>query len=643
MLHALRSGGRTLWLVPLAAVALALATAPLPAQILLTKTVGTTPGVCASDGEITVPVGTTVYFCYRVQNLSPDLLLRHNLDDDLLGDFALDFHYLSIPNGAIGQVILPWVATTSAVSESSWTAYHFSESWNGCANQEIELSAPGPGSPYPSTLLVDMANPLGVLDVQVDLLDVSHGYADDLDLLLVSPSPGSLPSLVLLSDVGGFQGLSLVDLRLEERPFLTPLPDGPGVAIVSGSYLPTDYGTGDTFPAPAPTGVPAPPAGSGRLVPGPVPTGNPDGTWSLYAIDDSSGFSGSIANWCLTIRVGDLSSSASATAAVSVTGPALAVEPGSIALRAVAGGSGSEPFAVVNDGSEPLDWQVGEADAFLPYSLSGGPVFYGDRATFDAAHPGLPIEDFEDTEVEGSQLVCRAPLDTRTSSACVAPGAIASGLVLRDDPLNEAGGGLEYGLMLWPEGVLDSASDFLPCRDDFDALELVFAPPVPAFGVDLIRVNGAGPIDLELFDAEGELIAATTATGGSPATGGSFWGASSEIPIARLRIVDPDLLSQVGVDDVAFGTVCDDPEEIAWLSVSPLSGTAPASGSSPVEATVDAAALTPGLYAASLCVDGNALNTPRVVVPVSAEVLPVAIFADGFESGDPFAWDFVSP
>lgn len=642
MLHALRSGGRALRPVLLAAAALALATAPLPAQIQLTKTVGVTPGVCASDDEITVPVGTTVYFCYRIQNQSPDLLLRHNLNDDLLGPSALDFYYLSIPNGAVGQVILPWVATTSAVSESDWTAYHLFESWNGCANQEIELSAPGPGSPYPSTLQVDMANPLGVLDVQVDLLDVSHDYADDLDLLLVSPTAAA-PPLVLLSDVGGFQGLSLVDLRLEERSFLTALPDGPGVAIVSGSYLPTNYGAGDPFPAPAPAGVPAPPAGSGRLVPGPVPAGNPDGTWSLYAVDDSSGFSGSIANWCLTVRVGHLSSSTSATAAVTVTGPALAVEPGSIALRAVAGGSGSEPFAVVNDGSEPLDWQVGEAGAFLVSSLSGGPVFYGDRATFDAAHPGLPIEDFEDTKVEGSQLGCRAPLDTRTSSACVAPGAIAGGLLLRDDPLNEAGGGNEYGLMLWPEGVLDSASDFLLCRDDFDALELVFAPPVPAVGVDLIRANGPGPLDLELFDAEGELIAATTATGGSPATGGNFWGASSEIPIARFRIVDPDLLSQVGVDDVAFGTVCDDPEEIAWLSVSPLSGTAPASGSSPVETTVDAAALTPGLYAASLCVDGNALNTPRVVVPVSAEVLPVAIFADGFESGDPSVWDFVSP
>ena len=37
-------------------------------DIVLTKTVGTTPGVCAATTEITVDPMTEVYYCYTVQN-----------------------------------------------------------------------------------------------------------------------------------------------------------------------------------------------------------------------------------------------------------------------------------------------------------------------------------------------------------------------------------------------------------------------------------------------------------------------------------------------------------------------------------------------------------------------------------------------
>lgn len=640
MLHVPCSGGRALRPLALALLVAALGSARLSAQIVLTKTVGTTPGVCGAESSITVPVGTTVYFCYRVQNLSSDLLMRHDLSDDLLGQTALDFYYLSIASGEVGQVILPWVATASAVSKSTWTSFHATESWNGCANEEIQLSASGPGSPYPSSILVD-APLLDLLDVQVDLLDVTHDYADDLDLLLVPPAAGPNP-VVLLSDVGGFQGLSVVDIRLEDRPGLASLPDGPGVAITSGTYAPTNYGAGDTFPAPAPAGVDAPPAGRGRLV---QRLTRATGVWSLYAVDDAAGFSGSIANWCLTIWAGGASDSVSATASVDVTGPALAVDPGSVALRVVAGEVGTAPLAVANGGSQPLDWQIGEAGGALWSGAVAEPTFYTDRSSFEAAYPNLVIEDFEDTKLEDGfvTLSCRAPLAASTSSACVAVGAIAPGLELRDDPLNEAGGGYEYGVRLFGAGYLAHPSDFLVASNGSDALELVFAPPVPAVGLALtFGDNVPGTLTLQLLDAEDEEIATTTAAAGPLSAEGSFWGAGSEVPIARLRISSADGTS-FGVDDIAFGTACDDPQEIPWLSVSPLSGTAPAGGASAVEATVDTSSLAPGIYTANLCVDGNGLNTQRVVVPVRAEVFLVDVFGDDFETGNAFEWSSASP
>ena len=65
--------------------------------------------------------------------------------------------------------------------------------------------------------------------------------------------------------------------------------------ITTGTYLPTNAGDGDVFPAPAPAG------------PYPVTldvfTGtNPNGTWSLFVFDDLQNDQGNIAGgWSITI------------------------------------------------------------------------------------------------------------------------------------------------------------------------------------------------------------------------------------------------------------------------------------------------------------------------------------------------------
>src|SRR5260370_38603564 len=69
----------------------------------------------------------------------------------------------------------------------------------------------------------------------------------------------------------------------------------PAAQILPGTYLPTAYAPGDTFPTPAPAGPY--PASMGAFT-----NLDPNGTWSLYVLDDSAGDAGSISGgWSLTL------------------------------------------------------------------------------------------------------------------------------------------------------------------------------------------------------------------------------------------------------------------------------------------------------------------------------------------------------
>jgi len=60
--------------------------------------------------------------------------------------------------------------------------------------------------------------------------------------------------------------------------------------------------------------------------------------------------------------------------------------------------------------------------------------------------------------------------------------------------------------------------------------------------------------------------------------------------------------------------------DVPWLSVSPDAGTVGPGGSTDLDVTVDTAGLTPGLYLATLVVQSNAANRPRLHIPVSLVV-----------------------
>jgi subtilisin-like proprotein convertase family protein len=147
-----------------------------------------------------------------------------------------------------------------------------------------------PSNPYPSNITVGGVTGT-VTKVTVQLLNISHTFPDDIDVLLVGPGG---QKMLLMSDVGSTNDLVNVSLTLDDAAAAS-LPDS--AQIVTGTFKPTNIGTGDAFPAPAPAG----PYPDPQLLS--IFNGlNPNGTWSLYVVDDLGGDTGNMAGgWSLSI------------------------------------------------------------------------------------------------------------------------------------------------------------------------------------------------------------------------------------------------------------------------------------------------------------------------------------------------------
>jgi len=159
-------------------------------------------------------------------------------------------------------------------------------------------------TPYPSNIVVNgiEGTPSGFT---VTVTGYSHGFSDDVDMLLVSPAGTAVE---LLSDAGGTDAPNNLTLTFSDSATQS-LPDSNG--ITGGTWRPSNYAgggascqtedptapTSDVFPAPAPA-----PGGSGygQLLNALVgQSGN--GTWKLFVGDDCTGGNGSIASWTLTL------------------------------------------------------------------------------------------------------------------------------------------------------------------------------------------------------------------------------------------------------------------------------------------------------------------------------------------------------
>ena len=211
--------------------------------------------------------------------------------DSATGSFALTLSAASAETVTVEYATADGTATASSgvTIESNSTA----------------MALPGTGTSgaadlYPSTIAVPAtAPPTSLTDVNVTLTGFTHTWPADIDILLEGPTGATV---VLMSDVGG--GTNAVDVTL------TFDDAGTGVTspVTSGTYKPTNNGSGDVFPSPAPGGT----HGTELAV---FDGTNPAGTWSLYIYDDAGFDLGTLSGgWSLTLSTPTVNSDYVSTA-----------------------------------------------------------------------------------------------------------------------------------------------------------------------------------------------------------------------------------------------------------------------------------------------------------------------------------------
>lgn len=188
------------------------------------------------------------------------------------------------------------VSVSSAVSDGN-TANNASSATTRVVTGNIDLTGTGPittpllglANPYPSSVTVSNVSS-AIYRVRVSLLNLSHSFADDLDVLLVGPDGRAT---LLMSDCGGEFTINGATLVFDDAA-TNGLADFN--LISSGTFRPSNYGADiDPFAAPAPIG---PYATNLSIFNGT----DPNGTWSLYVMDDADKDSGVIAGgWRLSI------------------------------------------------------------------------------------------------------------------------------------------------------------------------------------------------------------------------------------------------------------------------------------------------------------------------------------------------------
>jgi len=333
---------------------------------------------------------------------------------DLLPE-SLEGFQVSLVNPSADALLTPGASSASAAI--------LSDDGVTMAYNPITLAVPdqGPAQPFPSSVTVAAGANLKVASVEVTLFNLSHTWADDLDILLVGPSGART---LLLSDAGGSNALNGVNLTFSANA-TAAAPDS--TALVSGSYRPADYEPGDGFATPAPAG----PYTSDLSV---FNGSNPNGTWSLYVQDDSAGDSGLLAGgWALSI-------------VTAPTASTLAIQPTATSQQAE-GNAGTTPFAFTVSrsgdliGSSQVAWSVAGSGSLPADALDFvGGVLPSGVVTFQPGQASQTISvavagDTREEVQETFAVTLSAP-----SAGTTLTTASATGTILNDD------GGISLGL-----------------------------------------------------------------------------------------------------------------------------------------------------------------------------------------------------
>ena len=200
--------------------------------------------------------------------------------------------------GTIGltQVIMKQLYSALTAAAVLWTIAGAinAQTFANSASITIPNSAAtlGAASLYPSPITVSGVG-TQLTGISVTLNGFSHFYPADVDILLIGPGG---QNVMLMSDVGTFFPVNNLNFTFDNVSG-TSMPSA--AQLSSGTFKPTNFdptGDVDGFPAPAPLVGPY-----GSSFASLIGT-NPNGTWSLYIVDDVAGNNGQLAGgWSITV------------------------------------------------------------------------------------------------------------------------------------------------------------------------------------------------------------------------------------------------------------------------------------------------------------------------------------------------------
>jgi subtilisin-like proprotein convertase family protein len=154
---------------------------------------------------------------------------------------------------------------------------------------QIAVPDESAATPFPAEIAVSGFTKAKVRDVNVVLRTFSHGFPDDVDVLLVAPNGRNA---LVMSDVGGSDVASNVTLTLDDEAVADLPAGGP---LLTGAFRPANEGNADEFPAPSP--LP-----SENVALSVFDGGSPNGEWKLFVLDEGGGEGGNLAGgWTLEI------------------------------------------------------------------------------------------------------------------------------------------------------------------------------------------------------------------------------------------------------------------------------------------------------------------------------------------------------
>ncbi len=189
--------------------------------------------------------------------------------------------------------------------------------------------------------------------------------------------------------------------------------------------------------------------------------------------------------------------------------------------------------------------EVLSAPLYQPEGTRNGLTFYYNRAGFDAAFPGLPVEGFENGSMPNASVdAIPHPLDEFSNNLYFSPGDILPGIRFMASNTHT---GDEIAVL----GATFSGAPSKTAVANFfsDYYRILFNPPVYAAGMDLQSFLGAGWCTVEVYDNVGALLG--TDVSAANATG-VFWGVSGPGLIGEIRIIDQGGGAE-GADNIAFG------------------------------------------------------------------------------------------